>query len=414
MNVSRNKLIRIIEYIIAFLFIIDCHSLYGIVYNFGNTINNLLVGLMILYIIFILPNSQQYIMVETIEISGIISVYLGIYGVLTHQTVNFYRLLIIVVLMIWIIKLGPTKNGLPNLLVAYGKILSIVAAISLFFWLFGSFLRIIKPSGVVYSSWGARSGNYNALPTYFNLYFESQDNDLNLSIFQGVAKNTAIFSEAPMAALNFSIGLLTQLFNKKSKWDKCRKIVLILGILSTFSITGYIFLLLLAMIRIGIQNKAKMSNNFRYFIVILSLVCVIAAVSFLYNSKINANMASVSVRKDDYKVGLRAWLSSPLLGIGIQNYTGLKNFMESWRYFNTGFSNSVMDILSGGGLYLAAGYLFCFVKGIINSYRYNKNKLVFIILMFYLFVTTFFTYTDILLFCIVWFASKSQNKLEVQ
>lgn len=79
--------------------------------------------------------------------------------------------------------------------------------------------------------------------------------------------------------------------------------------------------------------------------------------------------------------------------------------MDSWRIMNLGFSNSVTDIFSGGGIYLALLYVLCFAKGLwVGIKRKNWEETVFVGLILYLFVTTFFTYTLILLYLLVWFA----------
>ena len=131
---------------------------------------------------------------------------------------------------------------------------------------------------------------------------------------------------------------------------------------------------------------------------------IVLVLRLLLTEKATNNFSSFSVRLDDFKVGLLAWKQNILFGIGIQNYKYLSQLMESWRSANVGFSNSLTDILSGGGLYLSILYLFCFAKGLyINAIRKNWRKVIFVVLVIYLFVTTFFTYTLILLYLLTWF-----------
>lgn len=131
----------------------------------------------------------------------------------------------------------------------------------------------------------------------------------------------------------------------------------------------------------------------------------------MLREKFTNNIASAGVRANDYTVGFRAWMSHPIIGIGISNYDDLKNYMDLWRANNTGFSNSIMDVLSGGGLYLTVMYLFAYIRGFIVSKKaHNTYRIVFVVMMFYLFITTFFTYTYILLFILCWFALESLPK----
>lgn len=130
----------------------------------------------------------------------------------------------------------------------------------------------------------------------------------------------------------------------------------------------------------------------------------------LLNEKLNFDSGSSGIRLDDYKVGLTAWMSHPLFGIGIQNTHELIRFMGNWRTFNTGFSNSLMDLLSGGGIYITSSYVFCFFRGISTSTKTKDwNKFWFILLTIYLFILTIFTYSYILLFLLIWFAFSTQK-----
>ena len=135
-------------------------------------------------------------------------------------------------------------------------------------------------------------------------------------------------------------------------------------------------------------------------------VILITLIAFiLLNEKLNFDSGSSSIRLDDYEVGFSAWLDHPIWGLGINSTYLLKQYMGNWRTFNTGFSNSLMDLLSGGGLYLTIGYIFCFIRGIFASVKLrNWDKLLFILFVIYLFVLTIFTYSYILIFMLIWFA----------
>ena len=78
--------------------------------------------------------------------------------------------------------------------------------------------------------------------------------------------------------------------------------------------------------------------------------------------------------------------------------------MGIWRWSNTGFSNSITKVLSDGGIYLFVGYMFCFIKGIVDSIKTkNKEKLLIVLIVLFLFITTAFPYTYILFFLLIWF-----------
>ena len=88
----------------------------------------------------------------------------------------------------------------------YINIMTLIGMISLFFWLFGSTLGIIKPTRLLFSNWGSTP---TPVYSYYGLYFETQH-------INGIIRNSAVFTEAPMASLNVIIALVFQnLFNKK-------------------------------------------------------------------------------------------------------------------------------------------------------------------------------------------------------
>lgn len=401
----KKKLCSIFAYIIAGIFIYDCRSMQSIAFKLGHLPNLLLVisilGSVIVSTTIISKSNLKRIAL----ISLLFILYMSVYALFSvHRSVVFW-LTTVILLFIWQIGLSSEQQQVPKILISYKNLVFIIAIISLIFWFLGSIFKIIHPSGVVMSSWGAVGNNLIAVPSYYNLYFETQTFRSGFSFLNGIQRNSAIFTEAPMASLNFSIALLIEYLNKHTdKWHKRVIAVLILAIMSTFSTTGYT-LLIMWIFCILVHNKNFMLKNIRFIILPILLVAIIIGIKSLLTEKTNNNFSSVSVRLDDYKVGWQAWKQHKLFGIGIQNYKYLSQYMDSWRIMNLGFSNSVTDIFSGGGIYLALLYVLCFAKGLwVGIKRKNWKETVFVGLILYLFVTTFFTYTLILLYLLVWFA----------
>ena len=80
---------------------------------------------------------------------------------------------------------------------------------------------------------------------------------------------------------------------------------------------------------------------------------------------------------DDYKAGVITWLQHPFLGSGLSNTNGIQQNMSAWRSYNTGFSNSIMEILAEGGIYLSLFYFYAFIKGLysgVNKKNYNEKE----------------------------------------
>ena len=408
----RNKKIfySFLSYIIAAIFIYNCNSMWTSMSSLRRLVNlsyAVLICTSLVYILVLFKSQAREKIKKLAEITITVLLYLLIYCLFTTTPIKVLRLSIIIILFIWMI--GLDNQTIPFILIKYKNIIILVAMISLFFWLLGPILHLIAPDGYVLSNWSAFNGIALYVPSYHNLYFEAQT--LSTSI-TNLPRNTAIFTEAPMASLNFSLALLIETLYPpvSDKSSKIKKIILILALITTFSTTGYLFLILLFCIKFFTSQKSNINKRYVIILIPIILFIGIVIVMLLLNEKLNFDSGSSGIRLDDYKVGLIAWMSHPLFGIGIQNTHELIRFMGNWRTFNTGFSNSLMDLLSGGGIYITSSYVFCFFRGISTSTKTKDwNKFWFILLTIYLFILTIFTYSYILLFLLIWFAFSTQK-----
>ena len=70
-----------------------------------------------------------------------------------------------------------------------------------------------------------------------------------------------------------------------------------------------------------------------------------------------------------------------------------------------------MDILAHGGLYLLVIYIGSGIKGFISNLKIkNFDMIMFIIILFYLFATTIFTNSFLILATFIWIAIGKPNK----
>lgn len=315
----------------------------------------------------------------------------------------------VVIMLVWLLYYDDYKNGIPNVLLEYKNVIFVIAAVSLVFWLLGSILGLIKPTGEFLTAWTG-TGKPVSVPSYFGIYFETQSVTTDIG---GFIRNTAIYPEAPMSSLNFCIALGIQMMTKQSKkWGEIQFWILLIAILSTGSTTGYIFLAVLLAFKVNSSNN-KFFKKYRILLFILIFVLTIISVSYLIHQKTVYGIDSANIRMDDYKVGYRAWLQHPFLGSGIENDDYIRQFMEPWRSYNTGFSNSPLKILSDGGIYIFSGYVYCFARGMYVTFRNRQMyKFVFILLVLYLFVTTIFHYTYLLFLILIWFTKNSASDNE--
>ncbi len=225
-----------------------------------------------------------------------------------------------------------------------------LAFVSLFFWLFATILRIIPPSGEVWSNWGRAYRSF-----YYGLYMEVPSKLLSTPIY----RNVSIFCEAPAFAFFLSLAYAYEKFFSTTK-NQIRQLVLILAMLSTGTSTALI-VLVYCFIAERWLNRNKNSAN-RRLEKLVGGALIVAAVFFLQRFIFSdSKRYSVYLRQMDYLNGIKAWLLSPIWGHG---------YMTDVTTYKSGFSNSISQLLIGGGLVLFLIYLLAFWIGI----RYGLHK----------------------------------------
>lgn len=282
----------------------------------------------------------------------------------------------------------------------FTNIVIVIAVVSLFFWVFGSLLGYIKPTGYIETTW---TGNtlLKKAPSYFGIYFETQSATMFGFLSSYIRRNTAIFTEAPMASMVFSTAFLYELL-MKDELNRKRCFILIAAVLSTISTTG----ITVVIIAIGFRyifSESKTRGSISLKVILLPSVFIIGLIMLDYLVKQKLGTSSGSTRVDDFIAGYKAWMDAPLFGNGYNNAASMQQYMSSFRSNNLGFSNSPMQILSFGGIYLFLPYLLSAIKGIArlvseHDWRRTAFYLVFLyeftitvcsfqMLTFYLFIT---------------------------
>ena len=410
--VKKSKILAIYDYIIAVALMINCRTIWLTkVPPISKLDGTLWLALLISILAIVTLNYQndESKFQHALIISMFLFFYFGIYIFLSSfpGTRNYgVRYASVFIMLVWLLYYDDYINDIPGVLLKYKNVIFIVALISLLFWLFGSLLGLIKPTGAIWTAWTG-TGRPASVPSYFGIYFETQSVTTDIG---GFIRNTAIYPEAPMSSLNFCIALGIQVLSKQSnKWGKIQFWILLIAILSTGSTTGYIFLAVLLAFKINNSNNFLL-EKFKSPLFILILIFTAISVSYLIHQKTIYGIDSANLRIDDYKVGYRAWIQHPILGSGIENDEYVRQFVEPWRSYNIGFSNSPLKVLSDGGIYLFLGYLYCFVRGIFLSiYNKDKYKFIFIVLILYLFITTIFHYTYLLFLLLIWFTKRKDS-----
>lgn len=247
------------------------------------------------------------------------------------------------------------KNDLLSVLCNYYVIIvSFLALASLVLWVLGPVTNIIAPDCTTTTSWGTRNLG-KSIPGYHHLLYTVQVNR-----FWGfpLARNTGIFVEAPMYSYTLCIAMLAEVYGS-NKPRIAVIVILAITILTSISSTGYIFLLILFLFNYGRLTTTSASSKHYYLVLAIPIVAVvIVLINLIINQKIDA--IEQYTRFDDFVVGIKAWLTSPLYGNGFSNADILHDNMSAFRANDMGFSNSPTRILAAGGIILMIPFLIAF------------------------------------------------------
>ena len=218
---------------------------------------------------------------------------------------------------------------------------------------------------------------------------------------------------ADQILMDMPLGKLVKAKSKPDRKYKVWEIVLIIlgfpiwfpllltaAILSTLSLVSFGFLLLAAASAIYIRRSGQSENSIRRRAAVSALISCAAVLAVLVFKKMQ--LASGTVRFNDFAVGFNAWLAHPFFGGGFDSLEYLQQFMPEWRSFDIGFSNSPMEILGQGGMYLAAPYVYAFAASFTNSLRNkDRNMCIAAVLFAYIFTFTVIPYQYITFFILI-------------
>ncbi len=361
----------LLYYIIAGAFIFNCNSMWKVATNtskYGTTVFLVMIIAMGLLVLLEIQDNNSKLKVKSVYSLLFLVLYAIIYCLIVPNMIQKVAPIILVAISaILLVDCGGIITC-KNILICYKNLIVIIAGISLLFWIFGSLLHIIHSNGTVISAWS----NYASIPSYYDMYFEAHANS---NTFLGtITQNTSVFTEPPMAAVNFSLALVFTLFDKENTNKKInfQRIILILSLFSTLSVYGLIFLVLYYIFTRSEKDRDRKQFDRILKIIFVCLICIFIIYIGYYIVSDKFNSASGLVRLDDYRAGFMAWLNHPVFGNGIDNLKSIQIYMSSWRSANLGYSSPIMGLLAQTGIYGTILYIYCIFKGIILSIKSCK------------------------------------------
>lgn len=290
----------------------------------------------------------------------------------------FLLTLITPLYVVYLLVRSDSKQFIKNLIYTYFTII----VFDLIMWSLFSF-NYIGTSSTLPVVWG----DYNAFGiTPF--FWVTQLSDFLLPTGSYAWRFTSIFVEGPVFSSITIIILALALYYVNVKWWIVLSIVI--GGFLSFSTTAYIgiSLLFIPIIYIYLKKlpKNRLFSYLRFFFWLIFLVLILFIILFIYrvfSSKILTDSGQTHLA--DLSSGLMAFLDSPIIGHGLDNFDGAwLKFASSYRS-TASQTTSLFSLLAQGGIIIIIPYLFPLYLFINNSSR--KEIYVVIAILFALLVS---------------------------
>lgn len=410
-NSKINKLANILSYIIAIIIIFNCNTVYISSSNFTLFQKLQFPAMICVSLIYIFIQIKIYnLYIDECFLFGIIvSIYISLFLLFrVSRTTVFsnFKIIIsffIVFLLVWSER---KKVGLPQVLKAYINVIVVIAGTSVVLWVLGSWLHFINPNKSVILAWG---NPQRMIPSYHNVYFETQ-------YINNIPRNSAIFVEAPLAALNFLIALsLNFLLEKQTKLGNAKNIIITIAGILTLSTTMYIGIIILFIYKFV---NPTFRNNFFNVLKIILMIIFVPILFLIINNLIGSKLDTQSGidRKLDYANAFSAWVIHPFWGNGMD--AGINEgltMIDGNLISHYGFSSSFTKILGDGGIYILVLFIFSIISSLYRSIKLkNWGMLVFTFILIYLFLVNIFAQTYIMFYLFIFIAIGNLNNYKLK
>lgn len=366
---------KIMTYIIMLFIILNCRSLMASLIGSNKLI---VIGTM-LFIPGIIVNCSSHARKNIRANNLLIKIYtlylfamllLIIVGDFKNIQFVFVEIISVGLAVIWFMSSNIETNR-TKAMESFTNIVYFICVVSLFFFVFGTNLSLIKPTAV-YSAQRVGWGRFD-YRVYFYLYNDGQrtDNFLFTSL-----RNIGVFLEAPMFAYVLILALYYELFLGKCK--RLKVTIMLITAFTTISTTAIAFAIVLITIRFW---ETIRKNKILLYVVFpaVFISCFMAVAYVMYDKLIRYNGSGI-VRMSDLTASLKSFLKNPIFGNGYKNSRAMDpyraDFLQhrNWVNREAGLSTGLGGILSNGGLLWGSFYVFPFVIAIRNMWKSRNEK----------------------------------------
>lgn len=387
-NFDKNTMLTKILVFLMCLILLSSQSIYELT-SWGKYLKIIMLGLS-----FLLGSLSIFDMKTTEKKNGIFVFLILLIYILILHVINTYNLgqngksFLVAYFTLTFMYLYFCYNKLEQknhsyLLKSLTNIIVFFASLSLIMWLMISILKLIQPTQFIELNWG----NPHYIPSYFHLYFETQNVSFGSLVFM---RNTWIYPEAPIFSFVLSFALMYRSFIENQKITSKKSVILMTTIITTGSSTGFIVLAIIVFTQIAVYFK-KFGRMFFFVTGISVMPILLIVINWVVKQKFTNNQSSLNVRLEDIVIGFQGLKAHPFIGNGYGDYSVLLEKMTAERLTfngNAGFSSGLSLIAAYGGILLLLIYLVPIIKGSIIGIKENINLLFFSITIFFLLLTT--------------------------
>lgn len=362
---------KIIMYIIAFLLLIGSSCMWFLTLPFAlidgiYNIQHLLLALFC--VIGCFYHGEMRVNHKSLLILFFLVIYLLFYILVTRSNPLSYLLKFVLIFVIFFLFCNTLiRNGkIEEFAKAFVNVVSVVASISLFFWLFGSVLGLINGISTPYI-W---AGNHITV-NYFWLYFENRIQATEL-FGQPLIRNTGIYSEAPGFSGYLIMALAIAIPAEKEEISLKQKALLVITMLTTLSTKGLIAVMILIALTYLFIHPAKSTSKLIQKIFFTVIIVTVASIGISLLLEDKSTTISYLIRMDDVRAEVNTWKNHVLFGAG---YTKTNEIIQNFSVYrpNDGLSMGFTLLLAQGGIYMILFYAASLIVALLAARRINRK-----------------------------------------
>lgn len=319
----------------------------------------------------------RFIPKKCIYVACVFCIYFGVYCLGTGYKSEVFLIYYAGVFIIFFMYLYQVNrnNDLEKFIKVFTNIVTVIAILSLFFWLFGSVLNVLPGRVMLEYNWANRT--YTTY-TYYGLYFENPIQSEQILFGKRSIRNSGVYAEVPGFAEILLYALTIELLTKqKTKW---RFLVLFTALLSTSSTKGLLTFVIISVVNYIMKREYK-QKIYRVIKLLISIFLIVSGVfACIYILQDKSQTGSFGVRMDDIRAAIIAWKNSPFFGVGYNNMQEIAKYFQVSRS-SDGLSMGLTALLAQGGLYLIGLYVIAMICAIRSVPKYRYEIFIFCIMI---------------------------------